>query len=216
MSPAREFVLGVVGGASGVGKTTLLNAVSWLDRVNTGDLFKRHMALANRDEIRSLNWAAFEGEVRRDLETAVREKAVRGKRGILIDTHFAAKLNGDAYRIGLERSEIFSLASSAVKLASEYGIRLHTLIVHVTAEPAQLLTRRRLDGSRKRELVPSDCVQALTRNEQCSGQYLYEFARAFRGYGRDEVSPPRLTHIMNSDLDRAVSEMTSAFLEQVQ
>lgn len=216
MPPAREFVLGVVGGASGVGKTTLLNAVSWLDRVNTGDLFKRHMSLASRDDIRTLNWAAFEGAVREDLETAVREKAVRGMRGILIDTHFAAKLNGDAYRIGLDRAEIFSLASSAVRLASDYGVRLQTLIVHVTAEPAQLLTRRRLDESRKRELVPSDCVQALSRNEQCSGQYLYEFARAVRGYGPDEASPPRLTHIMNSDLDRAVGEMKSVFLGQVQ
>lgn len=212
MPVAREFVLGVVGGASGVGKTTLLNAISWMDRVNTGDLFKRHMSLGNRDDIRNQNWADFEEGVGQDLLAAIDDRLPQ-KSGLLIDTHFAAKLNGDTYRIGLHRDQIFRLAKEASRLAAQNGITVKTQIVHVTSEPTLLLTRRRLDESRKRELVPSDCVQALRRNAQCSGQYLYEFARGYNASESQNTSTPKLHHITNSNLRLALSEMVAIFLE---
>lgn len=212
MDTPRTFVLGVVGGASGVGKTTLLDSIASIDRINTGDLFKQHMAITDRDEIRSTDWSKFEKPVADDLISVAMEKA-RTRRGLVIDTHFAAKLNGTEYRIGLSRGCLYRIATEVLLAAAMLQVRVLTSIVLVYSSPYDLLARRRMDPSRKRELAPADCIKALSRNNTCSTQYLFEFARAYKASdlsGREFVIMKR---IENSNQDQATSEMKLTFEE---
>jgi adenylate kinase len=204
----RQATLGVVGGASGVGKTTLLSAVAWLSRVNTGDLFKKHMAVANRDDIRASNWAAYEEVVADELIEFV-SCALNDGRDVVIDTHFAAKLNGSHYRIGLDRKVLFRLAAEILSEAERQSIALDIKVIHIDSDAHQLLKRRRLDVSRNRELTPSDCVRALERNRICAGQYFYEIARAQQA--NNDQGHLSMTRIGNTQLERSIASMKRVF-----
>src|SRR4051794_18441067 len=90
--PRDTLQLLIVGGASGVGKTTLLeyNAVQ---RFNTGDLFKKHMSLSDRDIVRSGDWSLVEDAVAEELNgLIVQSLSAHGE--AIVDTHFAAKILG--------------------------------------------------------------------------------------------------------------------------
>jgi adenylate kinase len=207
---ARTTVVGIVGGASGVGKTSLLNEIDWVDRVNTGDLFKRHMSVADRDEIRSGDWSLVEHLVAKDLS----DRAITnlfGTRQTVIDTHFAAKLRGRHYRIGLHRNLIFSVARDILIAAAERGTTVKFRVVHIDSDPYSLLERRRRDTSRKRDLIPSDCVSALARNAACAGHYLHEVARAARGNVVDIERAVQSHRIENKELKTAIGEMKAIF-----
>lgn len=211
MASVRTFTLGVVGGASGVGKTTLLEEVSWLSRINTGDLFKKCMSIGSRDDIRASDWSRHEGQVADDISTFVRSH-IGLSSGVVIDTHFAAKLNGGKYRIGLDRKLIFEIALAALSAAASKNIILKLKLVHIDSNPHDLLKRRRVDNSRRRELVPSDCVRALTRNRECAGQYLFEFARARNSGAQPSGSVLDSVRIRNDDLITSKEIIRQTFL----
>lgn len=199
-----KFLL--IGGASGVGKSTILKRIPIENKVNTGTLFKNRMAISSRDEIRSSNWSEFEGEVADDLAQFVIESLSSGK-PVVIDTHFAAKLNGRRYRIGLKRNLIFELGRQVFDYALQNKKSLKVFVVLIGCNPHSLLRRRRLDKSRNRELFPSDCFNALRDNRVCSGQYLSELLRARTGLSDIDGLSIEYSIVENEDLDKAVSAL---------
>ena len=184
------LVLAVVGGASGVGKTTVLKAVAEVPHFNTGTLFKSRMSVESRDDIRKSDWSQVEEAVADDLaEVAV--SSLREGGAVIIDTHFAAKLNGHLYRVGLKRPLIFQVGRRAFEFADATGCDLHVFVILIDCDPHALLRRRRMDTSRQRELVPSDCLNALRDNKMCSFQYHRELIRAC------VAASPRQQHKVN-------------------
>lgn len=174
-TPAR---IAVIGGAAGVGKTSLLACLdSWV-QVSTGTLFKKHMSLASRDEIRNGDWSLVEGEVAADLRDEVLRGLVQDGQNVAIDTHFAAKILGRSYRIGLREVHLRELGKTVFQWVAEHGSPFRADVILVTTDPAALLQRRRLDRSRSRELLPSDCVTGLRRNDQYAFKYYQEVARS--------------------------------------
>jgi len=159
----------IIGGASGVGKTSLLKLFANIKQINTGDLFKRAMTLRNRDEIKKGDWSIFENDVALDM-AAIASESILLDRNLIIDTHFAAKIFGTSYRIGLREEYLRQVGQAIFK--SDAISTLSINVILISANPYLLLTRRRLDKSRNRELVPSDCYNDLRSNDIYSHRYL--------------------------------------------
>lgn len=175
---ATPSCIAVIGGAAGVGKTCLLAGLgSWV-QLSTGTLFKKHMSLSNRDEIRNGDWSLVESDVASDLRNGVLQALTQDGQNVAIDTHFAAKIHGRSYRIGLRELHLRDLGRAVFEWAVERGRPFRLDVVLVTTDPVALLQRRRLDRSRLRELLPSDCVTGLRRNEQYAFKYYQELARS--------------------------------------
>lgn len=201
----------IVGGASGAGKTTLINSLPPHRRFNTGDYFKSAMSLEDRDQVRSLRWTDFEQVVADKLANDMTLDLEIGQITIL-DTHFAAKVGGTQYRIGLSRAlifKIFRIIMAAHRSAAVGPLQWRVILVDIS--PELLLARRRSDHSRRRELDAADCVRALERNRVCSTQYLYECARAAKAEGANAYLPA-YGLVENSDLGIARSSFTNFIL----
>lgn len=130
------MILTIVGGASGVGKTSLLKQADLkAKRINTGTLFKKYMALNKRDDVRKGDWSIYEPKVMDDLSNFVLEFFQRGE-NVIIDTHFAAKIYGRNYRIGLKEKYLFNFGMFVFR-----KIKTDTLIqvALITADPHAFL-----------------------------------------------------------------------------
>ncbi|MBU4455392.1 hypothetical protein KJ586_02695 [Patescibacteria group bacterium] len=195
------MILTIVGGASGVGKTSLLKQTdSKAKQINTGTLFKKHMVLNKRDDVRKGDWSAYEPGVMNDLSNFVLISFQRGE-DVIIDTHFAAKIYGKNYRIGLKEKYLFDFGMFVFNI-----IKTDTLIqvVLITADPHALLNRRRLDKSRDRELVLSDCYNDLRSNDVYSTRYSREISRAFQKFGSTGRDNIRYHRVENNDFKAAL------------
>jgi adenylate kinase len=170
------------------------------------------MAVPDRDSIRSGDWSKFENDVAGDLVHKAVE-SLSAAEDLVIDTHFAAKVNGSHYRIGLRHDLIFQIVQRACEFAAN-RITLRVLVVHIHSDPFALLARRRLDKERKRELVPSDCVTALSRNSVCAGQYHHEALRAVRAAKLDPRSVCAFHRVDNDDLLTALARMKEIFSKE--
>ena len=203
---AKEyFRLVFVGGASGVGKTTLLHAVPNIQPLNTGSLFRDRMALASRDDVRKGDWAEYEEEVANDLLAMVIKSFTTSNLSV-VDTHFAARIHNREYRIGLQRKLIYTLSKNIFSYSEYAGKLVYAIIVLIDCDVHMLLHRRRTDKNRNRELVPSDCFNDLRENRVLSRQYFSELLRA-----KNRIDSPR-DHLVqylvveNHDL-KAATEM---------
>ncbi len=177
--------LSIIGGASGVGKTSLLRLFEDIKQVNTGDLFKQVMLLENRDEIRNGDWSILESDVTANMINVVSDAFQVGQ-DLIIDTHFSAKIYNKQYRIGLEEKWLLQFGEAIFKLNSgiDKGIKINVILI--STSPYLLLTRRRLDKSRNRELVPSDCYNDLRCNNIYSHRYLSALRRACKNLNINE------------------------------
>lgn len=173
----KTTIFSIVGGASGVGKSTLLEPLENVNRFNTGTLFSSHMSLADRDSVRSGDWSVFEEAVTNDL-ISLSLKSLSKNTTTILDTHFAAKLRGRNYRIGLEKKHLFRLGKEVLNYFSESNKPLLIYVLLINCNPHDLLERRRLDTKRNRELVPSDCYNGLRENKFLAKDYLTEMLRA--------------------------------------
>lgn len=176
------MILSIIGGASGVGKTSLLKLFFDVKQVNTGDLFKQAMLLENRDEIRNEDWSVLEPDVTSNMTNVVMD-AFQMKQDLIIDTHFAAKIYGKEYRIGLEERYVTQFGEAILKLGLGINGITKINVILVSANPVLLLSRRRLDKSRNRELVPSDCYNDLRCNDVYSHRYSSALRRAYKNLG---------------------------------
>jgi len=167
--------LSIIGGASGVGKTSLLKLFSDIQQVNTGDLFKAAMSLDNRDKIRKGDWSLIEPDVTLSIEKVTSE-SIQAKQDLIIDTHFAAKIFDRNFRIGLREKYLYQLGQFI--FGSDLKNELRINIVLIKTNIFMLLARRRLDKSRNRELIPSACYNDLRCNEIYSYRYLAALRRA--------------------------------------
>lgn len=207
---AERPALAVIGGASGVGKTTLVERCG-LKTINTGDLFKRNMTqLLSRDDIPKSDWTAFEKDVANELSAAIVEQMCSSRLAV-IDTHFAARLRNADYRIGLQRNLLFALGRDVFSYADQAGEKITIVVILISCDPHSLLRRRRQDSTRNRDLVPSDCVNALRGNKAYSLQYHAEFLRA-----RSKTVWARehgvYYHVLeNQDLHQAINELSDIF-----
>ncbi len=196
----------VVGGASGVGKSTVLSAADLgLGAINTGTLFKARMSIANRDQVRTADWSKFEEEVTLDLTRTTLGQLVENGKAV-IDTHFAAKILGHDYRLGLKQSLLFDLARQFAQHAESADSSLELKVVLFDCDPHSLLERRRLDSSRKRELIPSDCYNALRENAVCSRRYVSEFRRALHDSAFTSIHRVSYIKIKNEAIGQAAEE----------
>lgn len=157
-----------IGGASGVGKTSLLRSVNDIEQINTGDLFKKEMTIGNRDDIKKGDWSIFEKEVAEAM-SKIASISVKNNSDLIIDTHFAAKILNRNYRIGIKEEFLQNFWLSVIDMITE---KMNIFIVLITTDPYSLLSRRRLDTSRKRELIASDCYNTLRSNDLYSYRYL--------------------------------------------
>lgn len=177
--------LSIIGGASGVGKTSLLRLFEDIKQVNTGDLFKQAMLLENRDEIRNGDWSILEPDVTTSMINVVSD-AFKVGQDLIIDTHFSAKIHNKQYRIGLEEKWLVRFGETIFKLSSDTNKKVKINVILISASPYLLLTRRRLDKSRNRELVPSDCYNDLRYNNVYSHRYLSTLRRACKNLSINE------------------------------
>jgi adenylate kinase len=191
-----------VGGASGVGKSTVLKALSTHPQLNTGDFFKAAMKIADRDAIKSVNWVDYQDTVADLLMQNISNASEKNKL-MIIDTHFSAKAHNKSYRIGLRKELIYKIGGHAFRQAESRGHTLNVIVALIFCNPYELLERRRLDTGRKRELFPADCVRALSENSRCSVFYLSEVARARSEITSDLLHSVRFLRIENMDLRKA-------------
>lgn len=173
------MILSIIGGAAGVGKTSLLRQFDNIKQINTGDLFKEAMLLENRDEIRNGDWSILEKDVMVSMINVVSD-ALRSGQDLIIDTHFAAKICNKRYRIGLEEKYLIRFGEMILKSSSDINRRIKISIILISTNPYLLLTRRRLDKSRNRELIPSDCYKDLRCNDIYSHRYLSSLRRSHK------------------------------------
>lgn len=178
----------IIGGASGVGKTSLLKPFADIKLVNTGDLFKLSMSLESRDEIRKGDWSVLESGVMAKMIDIVSE-AILANTDLIIDTHFAAKIHNRQYRIGLREEYLYQFGKSVFKLSVDKEIMIN--IILISTDPYLLLSMRRLDKSRNRELVPSDCYNDL----RCNDVYSYRYSSALRRAGKEIGMDKKLCNI---------------------
>jgi adenylate kinase len=202
------FRLTFLGGASGVGKTYLLERAGDIIHVSTGTLFKELMVLASRDDVRKTDWSHYEEQVQAELLFQILGLVSLGtERPIVIDTHFGAKISGRGYRIGMRSDLITSLATEIFETACGLATECRLSVVLVTTDAHSLLKRRRLDRSRSRELVASDCVKGLKANEGYSHDYFQSVLRAENMvYGN--VRPRSSYYVcVNHDADAAAADL---------
>ncbi|MBU4332249.1 AAA family ATPase [Patescibacteria group bacterium] len=198
------MILTIVGGASGVGKTSLLKQTnSKAKQVNTGTLFKKHMTLEKRDDVRKNDWSVYEKDVINDLSNFVL-KSFRHDENIIIDTHFAAKIYGRNYRIGLKEKLLFDFGTLVFK---EIKTNILIQVALITVDPHALLARRRLDESRDRELIPLDCYNDLRSNDVYSTRYSGEISRAFQKSGHIGENIVKYYRIENNDFKATLTNL---------
>ena len=190
-------IIHIIGGASGVGKTSLLKLFSDFRQVNTGDLFKSSMSLLNRDEVRGGDWPEFEIEVTKKL-IDIASESIRFGEDVIIDTHFAAKTHSKSYRIGLKEECLYQFGRSVINLIA--GSEAIINVVLITTNPYLLLTRRRLDKYRNRELVPSDCYNDLRSNNAYFHKYSFAFRRAGKEASKDGKSFSIEQYVIDNDV----------------
>jgi len=65
--------LSIIGGASGIGKTSLLKQFADITQINSGDLFRDAMSNINRDKIKNGDWSIFEPDVTQLLKNVIKE-----------------------------------------------------------------------------------------------------------------------------------------------
>jgi len=197
-------MLSIVGGASGVGKTSLLRSFADIKQINTGDLFKSEMTLGNRDEIKKGNWTVFETSVTTNMIQATIE-SIQRKQDLIIDTHFGAKIYNREYRIGLKEEYLYQFGCSVLGSSVD---NITIKVVLVTTDPFLLLTRRRMDQTRDRELVPSDCYNDLRNNDIYSLRYFSALRRAEGNLGLSKGSYVIEYHVVeNVIFDSAQEQM---------
>jgi adenylate kinase len=204
--------LAIVGGASGVGKTTLLRGSTSLPIINTGTLFKNAMDIANRDEIRSTDWSCFEEAVSDSLAEWILNALSESSEGLIVDTHFAAKLRGSKYRIGLRSGLLSRIASEVVRFANDKNLHLSFRIILIRCDPHSLLGRRRLDVTRQRELIPSDCYNDLRSNWSKSFDYNSAISRALRQIKGSDVHEVKYSLIDNISKEVGIDTLKLALL----
>ena len=192
------MILSIIGGASGVGKTSLLRLFANIKQVNTGDLFKQAMSLENRDEIRSGDWSILEKDVTANMIDIV-SSALQSGQDLIIDTHFAAKIYNKQYRIGLKEKYLIQFGEKIFKLCSDIDVRIKIDVILISANPYLLLARRRLDKSRNRELVPSDCYNDLRCNDVYSYRYLSALRRAHKKLGNSDQMCKMKYHVIQNE-----------------
>lgn len=193
----------IIGGASGVGKTSLLKSYPDIKQINTGDLFKLSMLLGSRDEIRKGDWSMFEIDVATRMINIVSE-CVQVNHDLIIDTHFAAKIYNKQYRIGLKEEYLYQFGESILKLNADKKVIVNIILISV--DPYLLLTRRRLDKHRNRELVPSDCYNDIRSNNV----YSYRYSSAIRKKVGADNNSHDIKHyvIKNEILELAQKQLT--------
>ena len=201
-------IIHIIGGASGVGKTSLLKLFSDFRQVNTGDLFKSSMSLLNRDEVRGGDWPEFEIEVTKKL-IDIASESIRFDEDMIIDTHFAAKTHSKSYRIGLKEECLYQFGRSVINLIA--GSEAIINVVLITTNPYLLLTRRRLDKYRNRELVPSDCYNDLRSNNA----YFHRYSSAFRRAGKEASKDGKSFSIEQYVIDNDVLELARQQLNHI-
>lgn len=192
------MILSIIGGASGVGKTSLLRLFANIKQVNTGDLFKQAMSLESRDEIRSGDWSILEKDVTASMINIV-SSALQAGQDLIIDTHFAAKIYNKQYRIGLEEKYLIQFGEKIFKLCSDIDVRIKIGVILISTNPYLLLARRRLDKSRNRELVPSDCYNDLRCNDVYSYRYLSALRRAHKNLGNSDQACKMKYHVIQNE-----------------
>ena len=190
-------IIHIIGGASGVGKTSLLKLFSDFRQVNTGDLFKSSMSLLDRDEIRRGDWPEFETEVTKKLINIASE-SIRFDEDVIIDTHFAAKTHSKSYRMGLKEECLYQFGRSIINLIADNEAVINVILI--TTNPYLLLTRRRLDKYRNRELVPSDCYNDLRSNNAYFHKYSFAFRRAGKEASKDGKSFSIEQYVIENDV----------------
>lgn len=207
--PSKPLTYLIVGGAAGVGKSTLLEHILDANKLSTGTLFKSHMALQSRDDVRISDWSQFENVVTDDLiELSI--QSLNDGIPTILDTHFAAKLNGKNYRIGLGQSFLFSLLSRIAEFASAKNQFITIYIVLISCDVHDLLERRRLDKSRSRDLVPSDCYAGLRQNRTFANEYYSQAVRARNAIDDGQCSV-KYVSIENKEMRAAISELQGIF-----
>ena len=206
----EQKAISIIGGAAGSGKTTLIEKCFdkfKFHQINTGSLFKSHMSLENRDYVRKGDWSVFEKNVTLDIIHLVDSFLQQDKKHIIIDTHFAAKIHGTKYRIGLKDNLIFSIGKVLFAQDYTYDGKLRINVILVTTDPYFLLQRRRLDKSRDRELIPSDCYNALRENEKCSVDYYSELSRAEKECFSKKINRVQYYVVENINFDDALRDL---------
>ena len=98
-------IIHIIGGASGVGKTSLLKLFSDFRQVNTGDLFKSSMSLLNRDEVRGGDWPEFEIEVTKISLFLFDGQGIAHSIGFGLASHFGVLFNKPS--IGVTKKALF-------------------------------------------------------------------------------------------------------------
>ncbi len=201
----KNLTVALIGGASGVGKTTLLDAVG-LSQFSTGTFFKQRMSLGSRDDVRKGDWSQYESEVAEDIAASILQ-VFNQNQSAIIDTHFAAKVNGKNYRIGLKRSLLFEIAKRCFEYGDNTCRSIYIYVILVDCDPYSLMDRRRLDKRRDRELIPSDCVNTLRQNRGFSSQYLTEMIRAHNKKQWEMNHKVRYFVVENKDLSTAQNQV---------
>lgn len=189
----------IIGGASGVGKTSLLGLFTDIKQVNTGDLFKLSMSLENRDEIKKGDWSMLETNVTARM-ISIASDAIQNNQDLIIDTHFAAKIHNKQYRIGLKEEYLYQFGNSILKLSADTNKKIIINVILISINPHLLLARRRLDKSRNRELVPSDCYNDLRCNDIYVYRYLSALRRAEKKVGIDKKLYGMEYHIVKNEV----------------
>jgi len=180
------IVLAAIGGASGVGKTSVLNAaLPTLEAkalvMNTGTYFKNALQIESRDDVRVSDWPDVEARVARAIADDIRGS---DSSLLIVDTHFAAKTRFGTYRVGLDETLITAVAQAAADTAEIRGVALLLRVALIYSEVAQLLDRRRHDTTRARELDAYDCYNALRHNRRCGPHYSSAFRRVDNAHTR--------------------------------
>ena len=84
-------------------------------------------------------------------------------------------------------------------LSQKLNNKIIVLVILITTNPYLLLARRRLDLSRKRELIPSDCYNDLRCNDVYSHRYLSTLRRAGKNNEKYEKFVKTEYQIINND-----------------
>jgi adenylate kinase len=110
----------------------------------------------------------------------------------------------------MRRALIYKIGQAVCSVFSDIATPSCFKVIHIKANPAELLERRRCDTSRTREVIPSDCVIALRENEHNFLQYQEEILRAtINASNAHIVASHHVIH--NSNCDDAKKQLTEIF-----